>query len=281
MSQVVKVGIVKAGCIGTLPLLEFLLDERADRDDIDVRVVGAGAKMGSEECEEVAKKVLEFKPDLVIIISPNASLEGTRRGREILAETGIPIIVVSDGPTKKIAKELEDMGIGYIIIDADAMIGARREFLDPVEMALFNSDIIRVLAVTGVFNMVFKEIDGVIQEVKACRVPTLPRIKMDKEMAVTASGLENPYAKVKAMAAYEISRRVANVTVEGCFMVKERERYTSIVAAGHEMMRQAARLVDEAREVEKGSDVLARFPHHPDGTVLEKKELLEKPKRPG
>lgn len=280
MSQVVKVGIVKAGCIGTLPLLEFLLDERADRTDIDVRVVGAGAKMGPEQCEEVAKKILEFRPDLVVFVSPNATLEGPTKGREVLAETGIPTIVVSDGPTKKIAKELEAMGLGYIIIDADAMIGARREFLDPVEMALFNSDIIRVLAVTGVFNTVFKEIDGVIKKIKECKVPELPRIKIDKEVAVTASGFENPYARAKAIAAYEISRRVADITVEGCFMVQERERYTSIVAAGHEMMRRAARLVDEAREIEKGSDAVARFPHHKDGTVLEKRELMEKPKRP-
>ncbi|MDH5795184.1 MAG: methylenetetrahydromethanopterin dehydrogenase, partial [Candidatus Bathyarchaeota archaeon] len=40
MKEIVRVGVLKVGCIGTLPLLEFLLDERADRMDIDVRVLG-------------------------------------------------------------------------------------------------------------------------------------------------------------------------------------------------------------------------------------------------
>ena len=35
---VVKVGVVKLGCVGTAPLLEYLLDERADRNDVDVRI---------------------------------------------------------------------------------------------------------------------------------------------------------------------------------------------------------------------------------------------------
>lgn len=44
MSKTVKIGILKVGCIGSAPLLEFLLDERAERRDIAVRVVGSGAK---------------------------------------------------------------------------------------------------------------------------------------------------------------------------------------------------------------------------------------------
>lgn len=281
MSKVVKIGIVKAGCIGTLPILEFLLDERADRTDIDVRVVGAGAKLGPEECEEVATNMLDFKPDLAIFISPNAALKGPTKGREILKSAEVPTIVISDGPTKKIADDLKAAGFGYIIIDVDAMIGARREFLDPIEMSLFNADIIKVLSVTGVFNIVFEEIDRVIQALKDGKTPTLPTIKTNKERAAAASGLTNPYARSKAMAAYEVSRRVADVTVQGCFMVKERERYIPLVAAGHEMMRYAARLLDEAREIEKGADTLARRPHHPDGTILKKEKLMEKPKRPG
>jgi|GEM_PF-6142893 len=37
-NRVVKTSIVKIGCIGCSPQLEYLLDERADRKDIDVRV---------------------------------------------------------------------------------------------------------------------------------------------------------------------------------------------------------------------------------------------------
>ncbi|MFQ5710680.1 MAG: F420-dependent methylenetetrahydromethanopterin dehydrogenase [Candidatus Geothermarchaeales archaeon] len=280
MSRVVSVGIVKAGCIGTLPLLEFLLDERADRKDIEVRVVGAGAKLGPEQCEEVAKKMVDFKPDFAVFTSPNASLPGPTKGREVLREAGIPTIVISDGPTKKIAQDLEEAGFGYIIIDADAMIGARREFLDPAEMSIFNADIIKVLASTGVFNIVSNEIDSVIQSIKRGEAIKLPRVRVNKEKAASAAGFSNPYAKSKAMAAYEISKRVADVTTRGCFVVKEPEKYVPLVAAGHEMMRYAAKLSDEAREIEKGGDSLFRTPHHPDGTILEKRRLMEKPRRP-
>lgn len=280
MPQVVRVGIVKAGCIGTLPLLEFLLDERAERKDIEVRVVGAGAKLEPDQCKEVATKMLEFNPNLAIFISPNAALPGPTKGRNVLAKDGVPIIVISDDPAKKIAKNLEEAGFGYIIIDADSMIGARREFLDPAGMAIFNSEIIKVLAITGVFNVVFKEIDGVIQKIKEGVAIKLPRVIVNKETAVAASNFKNPYARSKAMAAYEISSRVANVTGAGCFVVKEWQRYIPIVAAGHEMMKQAAKLCDEAREIEKNADALLRTPHHPDGTILEKRKLIGKPKRP-
>ena len=53
--MVVKVGIIKCGNIGTSPLVDLILDERADRKDIDVRVLGSGAKMGVEQVEEVTK----------------------------------------------------------------------------------------------------------------------------------------------------------------------------------------------------------------------------------
>ena len=278
--MVVKVGFAKVGNIATAPLIEFLLDERADRNDIDVRVVSSGAKMGVEQAEEVAKKLLEFKPDFAVVTSPNATLPGPKRLRELLAEGGIPVIVVSDAPAKKIVKKLQEAGFGYIIVTADAMIGARREFLDPVEMALFNADLIKVLAVTGVFNIVQVELDRVIDAFKNGEKPTLPRIVIDKDKAVEAANFSNPYAKAKAMASFEIARRVADLTVEGCFMVKEWERYTLLVAAAHEMMKTAAKLADEARELEKATDNVYRCPHSRAGLILSKRKLIEKPAKP-
>ena len=278
--MVVKVGFAKVGNIATAPLIEFLLDERADRNDIDVRVVSSGAKMGVEQAEEVAKKLLEFKPDFAVVTSPNATLPGPKRLRELLAEGGIPVIVVSDAPAKKIVKKLQEAGFGYIIVTADAMIGARREFLDPVEMALFNADLIKVLAVTGVFNIVQVELDRVIDAFKNGEKPTLPRIVIDKDKAVEAANFSNPYAKAKAMASFEIARRVADLTVEGCFMVKEWERYTLLVAAAHEMMKTAAKLADEARELEKATDSVYRSPHSRAGLILSKRKLIEKPAKP-
>ena len=278
--MVVKVGFAKVGNIATAPLIEFLLDERADRNDIDVRVVSSGAKMGVEQAEEVAKKLLEFKPDFAVVTSPNATLPGPKRLRELLAEGGIPVIVVSDAPAKKIVKKLQEAGFGYIIVTADAMIGARREFLDPVEMALFNADLFKVLAVTGVFNIVQVELDRVIDAFKNGEKPTLPRIVIDKDKAVEAANFSNPYAKAKAMASFEIARRVADLTVEGCFMVKEWERYTLLVAAAHEMMKIAAKLADEARELEKATDSVYRCPHSRAGLILSKRKLIEKPAKP-
>jgi len=279
VSGVVKVGFVKMGNIGSAPLLEFLLDERADRQDVRVRVVSSGAKMTPEEASEMASKILDFKPNFALVVSPNASLPGPMKARSILKESRIPTIVVSDGPARKSVRQFEEEGFGYLIVDADSMIGARREFLDPTEMALFNADLIKVLSITGVFNLLCLELDKLIATCHKGDELTLPRIVVDKEKATEAAGFENQYARVKAMAAYEIARHVANLTVEGCFMVKEWERYTRLVAAGHEMMRASAKLADEAREIEKSEDKLRRTPHHDDGTVLFKTKLIEKPKR--
>jgi len=277
ITLVVRIGFGKLGNIGSAPLLEFLLDERAERKDIEVRVVSSGAKMGVEHATDIAQKLGEFKPDLAIVTSPNATLPGPTRLREILIGSGIPTIVISDSPTKKAVQGIEKSGAGYLIVDADSMIGARREFLDPSEMALFNADLFKVLTVTGVFNVLWQEIDKAIRSIQNGAAPALPRIVINREKAIESSGLNNPYAKAKAVAAHEIARRVADLTVEGCFVVKEWERYTQLVAAAHEMMREAAKLADEAREIEKAEDMILRTPHNGEGTILQKRKLLEKP----
>lgn len=279
-AMTVKVGFLKLGCIGSASLIEFMLDERAERQDIDVRVVGAGAKLGTEQAEEAAKRLLEFKPQLVVITSPNATLPGPKRARETIKAAGIPVVVVSDSPAKKSVQELEQQGFGYVIVEADSMIGARREFLDPLEMVLFNLDVTRVLAITGALNLLTAEIDRVIESIKKGAQVSLPQVVVDKEKAIKAASFSNPYAGTKAMAAYETARRVADLSVEGCFQVKEWKRYTQIVSAAHEMMRQAARLADEARENEKSEDAVSRTPHYDDGSVLKKTKLMEKPAKP-
>jgi len=278
----VRICVVKLGALGTSVLLEYLLDERADRGDIEVRVFTTGSKMFPEQYgAELAEKVAGEDFDLYIVVSPNATTPGPTKARELLKERGKRVIVISDAPTARIAKELEEKGFGYIIVQADAMIGARREFLDPVEMALFNSDVIRVLAITGAYRALQVELDKVIDALKKGSEPELPKLILDKETTVAKYGeFKNPYARAKAMAAYEIARRVADLTVEGCFKVKEWERYVPIVAAAHEMMRIAAALADEAREIEKSNDTVVRTPHAVDGTILRKEKLIEKPARP-
>jgi len=274
-SKIVKVCILKLGCIGASPLLEYVLDERADRGDIEVRVLSVGAKMTEAHAEELVKKALAEDYDLYIIPSPNASLPGPTKVRNALGEKGKNVIVISDAPARRITKELEEKGFGYIIILADSMIGARRGFLDPVEMTLFNADVIKVLAATGVVRLLQVELDKVINSLKAGEKPSLPKIVVDKEVATKYAEYRNPYAKAKAMAAYEIAVKVADLTSEGCFKIKERDRYIPILAAAHEIMRYAAELADEAREIEKYGDTLVRTPHSSDGTILFKEKLME------
>ncbi len=272
-----RIGFLKLGCIATSPMIELLLDERAEREDMEVRVLSSGANMGQKQAQDVANSILALKPDLVFVVSPNASTKGPTRARNVLAEAGIPVIVVSDGP-KKLLEELEEKGVGGIIIEADSMIGARREFLDPIEMAIFNAETIKVLAVTGVYNVVYETVDGLIEQLKAGSEPELPLLNVTRKKALKAAGFTNPYAEAKAAAAYEMAKKVADLTTTACFKEKDWEVYTALCAAAHELMRQAARLADEAREIEKYGDSVPRKPHYDDGSTLKKRKLIEKPK---
>lgn len=272
----VKVTILKIGYIGTTTLIDALLDERASRKDISVRVISSGCKMDDEEAVDAAKIAASVPTDLYVIISPNAGLSGPTKAREVIKETGKPIIVVSDEPSRKAARKLPEEGIGYIVLYPDSMIGAKQEFLDPVEMALFNSDVIRVLAVTGVFRLVHTEIDRVIKQIGKGEKPELPQVIVNKETALAHSGLENPYAHAKAMASFEAARRVAALSTEGCFKVEGRENYIPIVAGAHELMRLAAMMADEAREVEKSNDSVKRVVHFRSGELRSKTKLFSK-----
>jgi len=272
-------GVLKLGNIGTSPLLELLFDERAEREDFEVIVVSSGAKMTEEAAERCAKLLIAQKPRLVLIPSPNAALPGPAKARSLVKEAGIPVIILSDILPKDKREALAEEGYGYILLPADSMIGARREFLDPTEMALFNADVIRVLAATGALRRVQLAIDEVIATIAAGKEPKLPTLLVNARRAVEAGNFSNPYARVKAMAAYEMATSVAAISVKGCFKQKEHKDYIPTVATAHEMMRAAARLADEAREIEKQGDTLYRSPHFDDGTVGTKTHLLDKPAR--
>ncbi len=279
MTEPLKIGVLKLGCIGTLPLIEFLLDERAERTDIDVRVSGSGAKLGLKQCTEAAKLLLEQKPNLVILIGPAQAALGPTEARKMIATAKTPTIVISDSPAKKVCKEMEELGFGYIVVEADSMIGARREFLDPTEMATYNSDIIKVLAKTGAFNLIVEAIDKTVESLKSGTKPELPRILVDGAKAVEAAEFSNPYAKAKALAAYEMVCQASKLTTEACFKIQDPSIYVPMVAAAHEIVRAAARLTDEASETEKNSDTVFRKPHFKDGASGTKRALMEKPKR--
>lgn len=273
----VKIGVFKCGNIGASPLFELLLDELAEREDIKVRVVTTGSKMGVEDVEEALPKIFEFSPNLIVFISPNTAISGPAKAREILSNKGVPSVIISDSPAKRVKDKLEEQGLGYIIILGDPMIGARREFLDPIEMAIFNSNIIKVLAITGVFRILHQEIDRLITALKEELTLTLPRLVVDTDSIRDRSDFQNPYAKAKAMAAYEMAKRVAEIDQKACFVEKEKEKYIPLVACAHELAQMAARLAEEAREIEKYADTLMRKPHSKKGKPLTKTKLMLSP----
>lgn len=285
-NNVIKLGVLKLGCIGAAPLLDVLLDERADRKDLEVRAFTSGAKLDTEACSDPTASVVDYGPDLVLIVSPNAGLAGPTNSRATIAAAGIPLITVSDGASRMAFIKKDDTGKpvmsvpdgqGFFVLSSDPMIGARREFLDPSEMALFNADVIKVLASTGVLRLVQNELDRVISDLEAGTTPRMPKLHVTPEKAVTAGEFSNPYAAAKALAALKVAELVATVTAEGCFTEQDPTKYITLVAAGHEMMRVAAHLADEARELEKAGDTLVRTPHSSTGVRLTKSRLADKP----
>ena len=273
----VKIGVFKCGNIGVAPVFELLLDELAERGDLKVRTVTTGSKMGVEDVEEALPKLFEFNPNLIVFISPNPAIPGPAKVREILSERGVPSIVISDGVAKRIKDEVEKQGLGYMIIMGDPLIGARREFLDPVEMAIFNSNILKVLAITGVLRILHQEIDKLIAILKEGSPLTLPKLVIDTAAIRDNSNFQNPYAKAKAMAAFELTKKVAEIDTRACFIEKEREKYIPLVACAHEIAQIAAKLAEEAREIEKYADTLARKPHSKKGEPLTKTKLTLPP----
>ncbi|MHC1580590.1 F420-dependent methylenetetrahydromethanopterin dehydrogenase [Methanopyrus sp.] len=281
-----KAIFIKCGNLGTTMIVDMLLDERADREDVEFRILSSSVKMDPEYVEDVVQTALDlaedFEPDFIVYGGPNPGAPGPSKAREMLAESDYPAVIIGDSPGLKVKDEMEEQGLGYILVKPDAMIGARREFLDPIEMAVYNADLVKTLAATGVLRLVQRAFDELIEKAKEGEITEddLPRLVIDRNTLLDElkDEFENPYARAKAMAALEIAEDVADVTVEGCFMEQDKERYVPIVASAHEMMRQAAKLADEAREIEKSNDTVLRTPHAPDGTVLSKRELMEDPK---
>ncbi|MBA7651755.1 hypothetical protein ES703_59574 [subsurface metagenome] len=273
--KVLKIGILKNGTIGSSLLLAFLMDERAESTRINIYEVTSGAKMHPPEmCTKTMEDLLKWSPELIIMSSPNAALPGPKSAREMAGN--IPTIVISDAPAKKAVEEIKDKNMGYILINCDSMIGARRPFLDPIEMSIFNSDLLKVLAITGALQVITEELNKVIMDMLDGRTPTLPQIIVDSNIASEAANFSNPYARAKAIAAFELAASVSNITGKACFQLKERSEYIPLLATAHEMMRAAALMCDEAREIEKFNDTVIRRPHHAKQQFLTKIGLYDK-----
>ncbi len=266
---------VKIGYIGTTIIIEALLDERSARKDIKMRVVSCAVSMDVEDSEEVARMAAGIESDLYVVVSPNAGLKGPKAARAVLEETGKPMILVSDEPSRKYMRGLPEE-LGFFVIYGDPMISAKSAFLDPTEMALFNADVLKTLAITGTFKLIQTEIDKVIDAIKAGEKPELPRIVITKKRALAASEIQNPYAMGKAVAAYEINRKVASLSTEAVFKIEDRNDAIPVLTAAHEAARTAAMLADEAREIEKANDTAIRVSHFSKGNRRRKVGLFDK-----
>jgi methylenetetrahydromethanopterin dehydrogenase len=274
-NKVLKIGVLKNGTIGSSLLLAFLLDERAEAKRIDVVEVSSGAKMHPPEvCTKTMEKLVQIEPELIIMSSPNAALPGPKQTREMAGN--IPTIIVSDAPAKKAVDEIKEKNMGYILVNCDSMIGARRPYLDATEMSCFNADLLKVLAITGALNVITIELNKVIMDMLEGKSPTLPQVIVDATKAVKAAEFSNPYAEAKAIAAFEIAASVSKVTGTACFRLKEKEDYMPLLAAAHEMMKTAADLCSEAREIEKANNTVMRMPHHSSQKLLKKIGLMDK-----
>lgn len=267
-----RLGLAKFGYIGS-SFIDKLLDERAEREDLDVFCVGSGSKMDSKSSKEVSNRLLEVDCDAYLVVSPNPSSPSFSEAIELFEDVEEPVVVLGDYVGKKAIDKLKKVGIGYVFVYGDPLIGARKELLDPIEMADFNSNVLRVLSNTGVFRELVAEVDRLVDSVKKGS-EYLPKRVLDP-MEVVSSEFENPYAMAKARGALEIAEDVADKNTEACFNIEEKERYLKLVSASHEMMQKAAELAKEAREIEKSNDSVLRQPHDSNGELLFKRELLK------
>ena len=284
--KIFKLGVIKLGCIGAAPLLDLLLDERADRKDLETRAFTTGAKLDPESCQSVTQDLIAYQPDLTLLVSPNAALPGPTETRNALAAAGLTTITLGDGPSRKTFFKKNEEGKqeikvldkqGFLIFPADPMLGARREFLDPTEMALFNADVIKLISATGVLHFVQNALDGAINAMKSGSAADLPKQVVSAEDAISAAQFANPYAAAKAYAALKVAEAIPAITGKACFVEQDPAHYIPMVAAAHEMMRSAALLADQAREIEKYNDSVLRTPHASEGKTRRKVELMAKP----
>ncbi|HSD56854.1 MAG TPA: F420-dependent methylenetetrahydromethanopterin dehydrogenase [Methanotrichaceae archaeon] len=268
-----KIGFIKMGNIASSLVVDLALDEIAERTDLEMKVLSFGPKMTKKEAEASAE-LKSWAPQLVVIIGPNAATPGQTAARELYKD--MPTIVVSDGPTKK--EQRDALGTGYIILPVDPLIGAKREFLDPAEMVLFNSDALKVLSICGAVRLVQEELDRSMASI-ARGEAKLPQILATPEKCAERMNFRNPYARAKAVGALYMAQTVASIDAQACFRLKELEAIALAAAAGHEVMRAAAQLADEARELEKAGDSVSREPHARSGELMKKTRLLEKPEK--
>jgi len=129
------------------------------------------------------------------VVSPNATLPGSSEARAAFLDAGVPVVAIGVSPSKKSffskneeGKQVPDVpaGLGFILLPADPMIGARAELLDPTEMVLFNTDVLRVLSATGAIRALQEAIDSLIADLVAGGEAPMPPLTIPAERAGAA-----------------------------------------------------------------------------------------------
>ena len=73
--MVVKVGVAKLGNIASGVMAELLLDERADREDMQTFMATSGTQLTRPaDVDRVVSNLKAYKPDFCIVVSPNGVL---------------------------------------------------------------------------------------------------------------------------------------------------------------------------------------------------------------
>ncbi|MFX1519874.1 MAG: F420-dependent methylenetetrahydromethanopterin dehydrogenase [Promethearchaeota archaeon] len=270
----IKIAIVKAGNIATSTIIDIILDERAHREDIMIRTFGTGSKMQLEYIKEVIDTAIGINPDLLLYVGPNISSKKNIEIANTLKELNVPVVFIGDAKDKLITETLDILNMGYLILEGDPLLGAKRAVLDSTEMVLFNANILKVLAVSGTIHLLQHELDRVISGLKKEEIH-LPKIIVNSDLALEYAGIENPYAHAKAKASYEMAILVHKLNYQGCFVLKKKDEYIPCVLSAHELAENAAELAQEARNIEKINDSILRAPHDRLGQILKKVKLYE------
>ncbi len=272
-----KITFLKIGNITLTTLVDIMIDERATRKDIDATVLSSSTKLSVEAAEKIIKLVDHVETELLVIVSPNANLDGPKRLIDEFAGK-YPTLLVSDAGDKETREQWREKGVGYLIAPFDPMIGAKKDFLDPAEMCLFNAHITAAFSSCGVFSYITYEIDKIIEQMNNGEEVKLPYKYLSSMEVASFLPYASEFSRAKAIAALEMLTQAGKINVKGCYVEKDREKSLLLLAAAHEMVRQTSLIADEIRENEKAVDKLVRYPHATDGKWLHKTQFFEESK---
>jgi len=198
-------------------------------------------------------------PDFCIVVVPERRPPPDRtQAREDLCSAGSPGIVITDDVTsqKDQFAALKESDFGFTSHgEADAMIGARREFLEPIE----DGGLQREPSSGSPSPRVPQDAAGARQgdrpgeAGKEGRKDLCFRSRHDLDKAVDGEFSQNPYARPKARAATRFAQAAAcRSNVKRLLMRRSGETVSRSSRAPNEMMRQAMILCGEGRDLEKG-----------------------------